>query len=81
MARALRASREERTGSEDGRRKGRGSKRDQPSKSGQSPSAWIAGDGVPRERNQAGTVLTSGSATARKEVSEWLKVRCSYLLV
>ena len=24
-------------------------------------------------------MLTSGSATARKEVSEWLKVRCSYL--
>ena len=50
--------------------KGRASKRDQPSKSGQSSSAWVAGDGVPQEREQAGTVLTSGSATARNEVSE-----------
>ena len=46
-------------------------------KAGQQCPCWIAGGGVP----QARTIVVSGSTTARKEVSEGLKVRCSYVVL
>lgn len=56
----------------------RGRKRYQPRKRG-NPFRVGSQETVSRKNvGQAGTVEMSGSTTARKEVSEWLKVRCYY---